>query len=93
MDTLTLESEKVPTPTHVAVKPVCGACVHYQPHRDIQTGRVHPSKPGRCGWEMPEFEWPIAYICRAWGRDQLPSFNPSYVYRDTNAAACKCFKQ
>ena len=29
----------------------CGNCRHFKPYVDQATKRVHPSKPGRCGWE------------------------------------------
>ena len=73
---------------------ICGNCKHYEPHRDSETGRVHPSKEGRCGWPLPKTKWPLAYrrAGYVYGRECDPS--PPYavgVWKTTNAGTCACF--
>ena len=71
---------------------ICGNCTHYHPHRDSQTGRVHPSKQGRCGWK-PNIKWPMVYRRNGYGwREQDPLVYPvGGVWKHTDAKTCACF--
>ena len=44
--------------------PTCGDCVHFLPHRDPVTRRIHPSKPAECAWRPPQIKWPQCYDTR-----------------------------
>jgi hypothetical protein len=69
----------------------CGNCSHYEPYRDSQTGRVHPSKQGRCGWK-PNIKWAMAYRRNGFGwREQDPTVYPVGVWKHTDAKTCACF--
>lgn len=73
---------------------VCGECVHFIPHRDPTTNRVHPSKAGRCGWKMPKVVWPMAFLRAGYGYGHEEDPRPPYavsVWKDTNAKTCQCF--
>ena len=89
MRDFTLEPLATPAP----VEKVCGDCVHYRPHRDDQTGRVHPSKWGRCGWKPPRITWPMAFKKSDFGEPQDPFFTSSQVFTDTRAERCECFTE
>jgi hypothetical protein len=70
---------------------ICGNCKHYEPYRDSQTGREHPSKQGRCGWK-PNINWPMAYRRKGYGwGEQVPLLYPVGVWPDTDASSCACF--
>lgn len=70
---------------------ICGNCNHYEPHRDSQTGRIHPSKQGRCGWK-PNIKWAMAYRRNGYGwREQDPMVYPVGVWNHTDAKTCACF--
>lgn len=70
---------------------ICGNCNLYEPHRDSQTGRVHPSKEGRCGWK-PNIKWSMAYRRNGFGwPDQDPIVYPVGVWKNTDAKTCACF--
>jgi hypothetical protein len=70
---------------------ICGNCTHYEPHRDSQTGRVHPSKKGRCKWK-PNIKWAMAYRINGFGgREQDPMVYPVGVWKHTDAKTCACF--
>lgn len=73
------------------VSAICGNCTHYEPHRDSQTGRVHPSKQGRCVWK-PNLKWPMAYRRNGYGcHEQDPIICPVKVWKHTDAKTCACF--
>lgn len=64
----------------------CGTCIHYQPTRNPDTGRVLPSKAGTCGYPV---EWPELPICfRAfWG---CPIVWPSRYEVEPGTLADEC---
>jgi hypothetical protein len=69
----------------------CGNCIHYQPYHDSQTGRIHPTKQGRCGWKL-NIKWPMAYRRTGYGwREEDPMMYPVGVWKHTDAKTCACF--
>lgn len=70
---------------------LCGDCSHFLPYRDPQTGRIHPTKQGRCGWK-PNIKWSMAYRRNGFGsREEDPIVSPGPVWKHTNAKTCGCF--
>ncbi len=89
MNPLILESP--PEPAAESVMKTCGKCVHFAPHTDPFTKRVHPSKAGKCEWRPAA--WPMCVLRAVWGAPALlPSLTRTTIYRGTNAADCQCFK-
>ena len=93
---LILESEKLPERKEITPQPgrMCGSCKYFQPYRDPETKRVHPSKHGFCGWEMPQITWPMSYRRLGYGyaREQdPPKPYPTSIWADTDATSCACY--
>ena len=72
----------------------CGTCRFYQPARNPDTGRVLPSQPGECGYEvvMPAmpfsmFVWDTARF----GRKVRPSRPMKAHVRPGDGAECECW--
>lgn len=61
----------------------CATCIHYRPHRDQLTGRVHPSKPGRC-------HAPVVFSLAQ--RDQFPTLWLAMTYADRVAERCQRYE-
>ena len=101
-ENLILESEKMverkeitPLAQALCSARSCGLCKYFEPHRDPETKRVHPSKQGRCGWEMPEITWPLAYrrVGYGYGREQdPPKPYAAGIWKDTDAKSCACYE-
>jgi hypothetical protein len=72
---------------------ICGNCIHYEPHRDGITKRIHPSQPGSCSWK-PNINWAMAYRRNNYYRSEHdPVFHVQMsIYKQTDAQTCKCFE-
>ena len=66
----------------------CGGCLHYEPARNPDTGRVMPSHAGECGFVVVWPMLPIVY--HDWGR---PWKKPTkgFTYKHHDASTCPCF--
>jgi len=87
-EVLTLVSEPAFKPDSPQQK-VCGSCAWYEAKRG-PTGRVLRSHAGRCTWNPPSYDMPLAVI-RAIGPFP-PIVYRVAMFKDTNAETCKCWK-
>ena len=78
---------------NAAARPMlCGNCKFFRPYVDRDTGRVHPSKHGWCGW-TPNIVWSMAYRRAGSGwREQDPIVEAVDVWRDTVAKTCAVYE-
>jgi hypothetical protein len=68
----------------------CKECKHFEPAENPVTGRVLPSKDGRCRWTFPWPEnWPQAYY---WGGSTLPRRPYQPVTMGWWGEGCKTFE-
>ena len=88
-----LEQQSVTVPS-CPVLMVCGTCKYFEPYRDSDTHRIHPSRAGRCGWKMPEIKWPLAYRLSGYGTVAKDPPHPysAEVWKDTDAKTCACYE-
>ena len=73
----------------------CGNCRHFRPHVDKVTKRVHPSKPGRCGWEHG-VGWPMPMARRFAGDtvwEAVCRLGSAPVFAMECADGCKCWDE
>ena len=72
---------------------ICGTCHYYQPARNPKTGRLLPSQPGDCRYEvvMPAIPYSMYVwdLARHWSRVR-PSLRKIHVGRD-DGANCECW--
>ena len=80
-----------PPPTH-------GQCVYFEPYRNPDTGRVCPTRDGRCIWAEKHVRghwptvWPVAYCERVAGHYLPPTLpNSGPVWLAGEATRCPCF--
>ena len=65
----------------------CGDCLHYEPARNPDTGRVLPSHPGNCGFVVVLPALPIAYTLYG----PVRRLEKNHVRKGTSAAGCPCY--
>lgn len=63
----------------------CGACQHFRPYRDPDTGRVHTAKPGACGYPKPVLS--MAQVRFGIFIGSVP------VWRNLDAETCKTYQE